>query len=375
MAVVVARRLCDRAAAGQILCSGLVVELLGGRKAFRFGEVGALELKGLAAPVGAYEGDYERDDPAAGRRRTPVTGRAVELGRLERRWGGARGGRGGVVMLVGEPGIGKTRTLEEFAETARAAEALVLWGRWYEGEAARRYGPFAEAIAEYARKADAETLRGDLGPGAVPLARLVPALKERLPDLPEPASLQPDEERTRLIDAVTQCLLAVASRRPTVLVLDDLHWADAGTVALLRHVARFAPRGRLLVVGAYRDVEVGRAHPLADVLGVLPRDTTYDQLALGGLEPAAVQALLEAVADQEVAHRLVATITRETSGNPFFIRAVLLHLLDEGLLAPDGASWRLASNLDRIGLPDTVRQVIERRLVRISEAASRLLRV
>src|SRR5262245_26568775 len=169
MPVVVARRLCDRAEEGQILCSGLVVELLAGRKAFRFGEVGPLELKGLAAPVAAYEVHYERDDPAAALRHTPFTGRTVELGRLERRWEEARGGRGGVVMLVGEPGIGKTRTLEEFAETARAAEALVLWGRCYEGEAARPYGPFAEALAEYVRKADAETLRGDLGPGAVPL--------------------------------------------------------------------------------------------------------------------------------------------------------------------------------------------------------------
>src|SRR5262249_17300624 len=111
-----------------------------------------------------------------------------------------------------------------------------------------------------------------------------------------------------------------------------------------------------------------------DVLGVLPRETMYDQLALAGLEPAAVQALLEAVADQEVAQRLVATITRETSGNPFFIRAVLLHLLEEGVLARGGGSWRLTSNLDRIGLPETVRQVIERRLGRVSEPATQLLR-
>src|SRR5262249_30221873 len=164
--VVVARRLCDRAAAGQILCSGLVVELLNGRRAFQFGEIGALELKGFAAPVAAYEVQYDADDPAAVLRHTPFTGRAAELARLERRLEEARGSRGGVAMLVGEPGIGKTRTLEEFVETARAQEALVLWGRCYEGEAARPYEPFAEAIAEYARKADAETLRADLGPRA-----------------------------------------------------------------------------------------------------------------------------------------------------------------------------------------------------------------
>src|SRR5262245_20521515 len=371
--VVVARRLCERAAAGQILCSALVVELLGGRRAFRFGEVGALDLKGFAAPAAAYEVHYDRDDPAAVLRHTPFTGRAAELARLERRLEEARGGRGGVAMLVGEPGIGKTRTREEFAETAQ--EAFVLWGRCYEGEAARPYGPFAEALAEHVRRADPETLRADLGPGAAPLARLVPALKERLPDLPEPVPLQPDEELTRLIDASTQFLLAIASRTPMVLVLDDLHWADAGTVALLRHVARFAPRGRLLVVGAYRDVEVGREHPLADVLGVLPRETTYEQLALTGLAPDAVEELLEAVADHEVPRQVVAALTRETSGNPFFIRAVLLHLLEQGVLVREHGKWRVMGSLEQLGLPETVRQVIERRLGRMSEGATRLLRV
>src|SRR5262245_49503424 len=346
--VVVARRLCERAAAGQILCSALVVELLGGRRAFRFGEVGTLELKGLAAPVAAYEVHYDRDDPAAVLRHTPFTGRAVELGRLERRLEEARRGRGGGVMLAGEPGIGKTRTLEEFAERARAQEALGLWGRCYEAEAARPYGPFAEALTEYTRSAEPEMLRADLGSGAAPLGRLVPVLQERLPDLPEPVPLQPDEERTRLIDAVTQFLLALAARTPTVLVLDDLHWADAGTVALLRHVARFAPRGRLLVLGAYRDVEVGREHPLADVLGVLPRETTYEVVKLGGLESAAVQELLESLGDQDVAPDFVAAVARETSGNPFFIRALLLHLLEEGALRRDGGRWVVTRDLARL---------------------------
>ena len=343
--VVVARRLCDRAAAGQIVCSSLVVDLLNGRRAFRFGEIGSLELRGLAAPVPAYEVHYDRNDPAAVLRHTPFTGRTAELGRLERRLEEARGGRGGVAMLVGEPGIGKTRTLEEFAETARAQEAVVLWGRCYEGEAARPYGPFVETLTQYARTAPLEALRADVGGSASPLVRLVPGLRERLPDLLGPDALKPDEERTRLIDAVTQFWLAVAARTPVVLVLDDLHWADAGTVGLLRHVARFAARGRLLVLGAYRDVEVGREHPLADVLGVLPRETTYEQLQLGGLEPAAVRELLESLADHEVPQAFVVAVTRETNGNPFFIRAVLLHLLEEGALAGCGRTRCEQGNL------------------------------
>lgn len=97
-----------------------------------------------------------------------------------------------------------------------------------------------------------------MGTGAAPIARLVPALRERLSDIPEPAPLQPDEERFRLLDAVSQLLIAASARAPLLLVLDDLHWADRGTIAMLRHVARFAPRNRILLLGAYRDVELDR---------------------------------------------------------------------------------------------------------------------
>src|SRR5262249_14260850 len=260
--VVLARRLCEQATAGQILCSGVVVELLRGRQAFQFAAVGPLGLKGFPEPVPAYAVAYEPEDAGARLRRTPFTGRPAELARLGQRLEEARAGRGGVVLLMGEPGIGKTRMLDEFAEQVRAQGTLVLWGRCYEGEAGRPYGPFAEAIGEYARTAAAEALAADLGPGAAPPGRLGPVGRARVPDLPEPVTVEPYEERVRLLDAVTQFLLGVAARVPTVLVLDDLHWADAGTVALLRHVARFAPRGRLLVLGAYRDVDVDRQHPL-----------------------------------------------------------------------------------------------------------------
>jgi predicted ATPase len=247
------------------------------------------------------------------------------------------------VLLAGEPGIGKTRLVEEVAESAKAQGGLVLWGRCYEGEAARPFGPFAEALGEYVRTAAPEELRADLGLHAAPLTRLVPALREHLPDVPEPVALEPSEERVRLLDAVAQSLLALAARVPTV--LDDLHWADAGTVALLRHVARFAPRARLLVLGAYRDVEVTGHHPLTDVLGTLPRETGYEQFGLAGLDPAAVKELVDAVAEHEVSAAWAEALTRETSGNPFFLREVLLHLEEEGALNPSTGTLRQARHL------------------------------
>src|SRR5262249_17182067 len=253
-------------------------------------------------------------------------------------------------------------TLEELAETARTEGATVLWGRCYEGEAARPYGAFAETLTEYARRAPAETLRADLGLCAAALTRLVPELRERLPDLPESPVLQPDEERVRLLDAVAQGLLALAARAPTVVVVDDLHWADPGTVAMLRHVARFARRGRLLVLGAYRAVEIDGQHPLRDALGALPRETSYEQIALTGLDPAAVEELLATIADQKVPEALVTVITQETSGNPFFIREVLLHLIEERMLVGEDGRWSSTVAMEAMRIPDTVRQVIERRL-------------
>src|SRR5262249_26064675 len=184
---------------------------------------------------------------------------------------------------------------------------------------------------------------------AAPLTRLLPLLRERLPDLPEPVPLEPSEERIRLLDAVTQSLLAVAARVPTVLVLDDLHWADAGTVMLLRHVARFAPRARLLVLGAYRDVEVAAHHPLTEALGTLPQETSYEQLGLGGLDAATVRALVDTVAEREMPAAWVEALTRETSGNPFFLREVLLHLEEERALA--GEDWS-GAELGSLRIPE-----------------------
>jgi len=163
--VVVARRLCDQAAAGQILCSQAVSLLLVGRAAFAFRELGAVELKGIAEKVGVYEVEYEAE-PAAGLFvQAPFVGRRSEMARLEARLEQARSGNGAVVMVVGEPGIGKTRTLEEFSAHARQQGARVVWGRCYEGEGAPPFGPFAEAVTDYAKALPKNSRRTSLPMG------------------------------------------------------------------------------------------------------------------------------------------------------------------------------------------------------------------
>src|SRR5260370_9785461 len=281
--VVIARRLCETASAGQILASAMVSGLLAGRQSFTFLDHGIIELKGLG-PFATSEVVYERDDPSVLLQHTPFVGRSAELTKLDKKLADARGAHGGLVMLVGEPGIGKSRTIEEFTELARKEGAQVLSGRCYEGEWAPPFGPFAEAIAEYASVTDPEIVKRELGYGGPPLARLVPALRERLPDLGEPAPLAPEEERFRLLDATSQLLIAISQRMPLVLVLDHLHWADRGPLAMRRHFARFIARNRIMILGAYRDVELDRQHPLADALGALRREAPYERIPLMGLD-------------------------------------------------------------------------------------------
>ena len=243
----------------------------------------------------------------------------------------------------------------------------MLRGACYEGEWAPPYGPFAEALTAYVRGADAAELRADLGFGAAPLARVIAAVRERLPDVPEPMPLQPDEERFRLFDAVSQFLIATAARAPIVLVLDDLHWADKGTIAMLRHVARFAPQHRLLLLGIYRDVELDPQHPLTDALGALYRETTCERIALKGLDAAEVaQLIADSEVPAELRDTLAARSARLTNGNPFFVREVLQPLIDEGRLARGRSEQTAAAAMQPIGIPDSVRQVLARRVRRLS---------
>ncbi|HME70521.1 MAG TPA: AAA family ATPase [Myxococcota bacterium] len=305
--------------------------------------------------------------------RLPFSGRRGELLRLERRLDAARLGKGGVAFLVGEPGIGKTRLLEEFAAKAAITGATVLWGRCHEGELSRPFGPFAEAIASHATESDVEALREDVGSFGGIVAKIAPELRKRLPDLPEPVALTPEEERHRLLDAVAQMLWAVARRAPLVLVLDDLHWADGGTLVLLRHLARFLPRRPVFLLGAYRDVELARSHPLQDVLVALRREAELEQIALSGLDSQGVTELLEALARHEVPADFAKAITSETGGNPFFLREVLLHLLEDTKIEFSEGRFTSRFSIDGMGIPQSLRQVIGRRLSRLSEETNRLL--
>jgi class 3 adenylate cyclase/tetratricopeptide (TPR) repeat protein len=373
--VVTARRLCDRAEPGQILCSRIVADLLSSRNAFGFRDLGDLKLKGLAAPLGVCEVIYEHNDPLAMLRHTPFVGRAAELERLVTRFADASNGRGVIAMLRGEPGIGKTRMLEEFADHARQRGAVVLRGACYDGEWQRPYCPFAEAIIEYARDAPEKFTQAS-GKNVPIVARIAPALTDTITDQSESeVVIDKDEERLRVFDAVSQFLIAVSRQAPLVLILDDLHWADRGTVAILSYCAPFVARNSIFLLGAYRDAEVDRRHPMSRALAGLSRLRNFEYLSLKGLDRSETATFLEIVGDQNAPNALVEALENATDGNPLFIREVLLHLLEDGKILQAGQGWKTSLSIDELGIPEGVRQVIGRRLLRLSDDANRLLGV
>ncbi|WP_156066873.1 AfsR/SARP family transcriptional regulator [Pseudonocardia halophobica] len=320
-----------------------------------------------------------RQDPALRPPRTVVpgsgrvgglVGRAAELDVLADRFEAARGGHGSVTAVAGEPGIGKTALLRAFAEAAAARGAAVLRGRSLEGEWQPAYRAVAEAVdAHLAALSPAELARA-AGPFADVLVRLVPGLARRGLTADHRADPSPDEERIRILDGVARFLVTLSADRPVALVLDDLHWADASTLALLRHLARDVGERRMVIVGAYRSDEAGPL--LGDMLAALRSEADPTVLRLAGLDRFALRDLLGAVSGVGASDALVGAIARRTGGNPFFARELLRQLREDGAVRP-GPDGLLAGNVAPDAVPEGVRQVLARRRRRLPEAADLLL--
>jgi class 3 adenylate cyclase len=377
--VIEAARLCAAAQGGQVLVSEVVRWLAGSTGGHQFKAVGALELKGLPAPVPTCEVEWEPvPDPAlpmpalltrAGR---IFVGRDEELERLLRLWKKAVAGERRVALLAGEPGIGKTRLAVELAGAVRDSGGVVLAGRCDE-DLGVPYQPFVEALRHYVTGAEERRL----GRYAGELVRLLPDLAQLVGDLPEPLRSDPETERYRLFDALAAWLSDVSTEAPVLLVLDDLHWAAKPTLLLLRHVLRFPEPLRLLVVATYRDSDVGRGHPMSDLLAELRRDGGVDRLALTGLDTPAVAAFIETAAghslDDEAAQELPRVVWRETEGNPFFVAEVLRHLSESRAIEQREGRWVLNAAVGELGIPEGVRDVVGRRLSRLAQSTNRVL--
>ena len=308
--------------------------------------------------------------------RRVFVGREAELRQLQSGFDGAMSGQGSLVMVVGEPGIGKTALCEQLSTYVTLRGGKTLVGHCYEeGSMSLPYLAFVEALRSYVLTRDVKDLRKELGTGAADIARIVSEIRERLKVKLQPPG-NPEEERYRLMQAVTGFLSNASTVQPLLVVLEDLHSADKGTLEMLTHVSRNLTGARLFLVGTYRDIEVDRAHPLSAALAELRRVSTYGRVVLRGLNADEVRRMLENITRQDVPWGLAEAVHRQTEGNPLFVQEVVRYLAEEGLITREQGRWRATRDTPlEMSIPEGLRDVIGKRLTRLSAECNRLLSV
>jgi class 3 adenylate cyclase/tetratricopeptide (TPR) repeat protein len=418
-----AARLCSLAGPGEVLASDTVANLARRIEGLEYADRGTAQLKGFAEPVrvvavipsegaspalsphpptpspmlgeGEKNSPEELPSPSMGEglgvrgyrggwgvrgQDLPIGGflgalpegvlvaREEELARLASAVDAVAGGAGRLVLLAGEPGVGKTRLAQEVTLNARNRGFLVATGRCYEPSQGIPFYPFLEALSN-AYVASPPSVRAIV-------AERWPHLGRLLPDHMAPPSIPPSdsqEERERIFRAVTGFLLTLAEIGPVALLLDDLHWADDSSLALLQHLARHTRASPLLLLGTYRDVEVDPDHPLEAALLDLGRERLIERIAVRRLADSGTAAMMAAtLGTADLSPELAHLIHSRTEGNAFFVEEVVRSLVERGDIYRLGHTWALR-DIDDIEVPESVRSVIGRRMGRLHEPTQETL--
>ena len=374
--LIIAKRIESVAPGAAIFASDTVRGVLGTARA-ELADCGEFTLKGIDAPWRLWQVPWA--DTEAGvlsaRERTPFVGRAQERTRLLQAVERTRSGNGTLMLIGGEAGVGKSRLVEEAAAEARRLGLMVLTGRCVDQQGAPPYLPTIEHLEEAARQGTPETFRQALGENAPEIAKLMPALRVRYPDIPEPVTLPPEQERRYLLHGIAEFVERNARTTPLMLVFEDLHWADESTLLLVRLLAQRVAQVPVLAVGTYRDTDLKPGRPLAALLPELLRQRLAEEILLGRLNAGGVAALLAGRAGSTPPQQLVELVYAETEGNPFFVEEVFRHLHEAGKLLDEAGQWRTGVQIADTDVPRSVGLVIGQRLERVSDTCRRILTI
>lgn len=295
-----------------------------------------------------------------------IVGRTRELESFRAAFDRMLTGHRQLLLISGEPGIGKTRCCEALADVAEDQGALVLWGRCREEAGAPPYWPWVQILRAYVDASSLDEVRLTMGAAAKDIAALVPDLLESS-DNTESAGVIGDSSsaRFRIFDAIRQFFHHAAQQVPLTLVLDNLHWADAPSLSLLEFLYQELTRSRLLFVGTYRDAEASRKTPLLQTLGGLSGDSDVQRVHLTGLSQTSIAEVAERLCDVRLSESAIQLIYQQTDGNPLFAIELIKVLIDES------AGGEIATLHTRI--PAGVHETIGRRLIRLSDRCNELL--
>jgi predicted ATPase/DNA-binding SARP family transcriptional activator len=310
-----------------------------------------------------------------------MVGRERELQEARGLWNQALSGQGRLLLISGEPGVGKTRLVRELLTQAEVSAGRALVGASY-AEGGAPYAAFGQIIRQVLAGEsddgfDGSTELAEVLPELVlaDLLTLAPELRLHYPDVPtNPPLDDPQAEQHRLLQNLLTFFTALSDRTPLLLVLEDVHWADSGTLSLLRHLARHTRQGRVMITATYREVELDQARPFHEVLLDLNRERLATRLKLTRLDRAQTGELLAVLFDEEITPEFLDGIYRETEGNPFFVEEMCKALVESGELWYKDGRWHRPS-IDELGIPQGVRVAIQSRVRALPTEAQETLRL
>jgi class 3 adenylate cyclase/tetratricopeptide (TPR) repeat protein len=366
-AAIEASRLCAEATGGAVLVADVTARLSRGRTEHTMRSVGERTLRGFDSPVEVFELVVASSEavpvppPLVRAAESPMVGRQAERRHMGKLLAGVQAGESETLLVVGEPGVGKTRLVAALASNAAERGFIVMFGRCDEVVTAP-YKPIVEALAPWLVHLPTATLERIVGSGRDSLRLLWPEIVGG----PIRAPVDPETERWRLFDAITALVTSIAEDSPLLVIVDDLQWAEPSTRLLLSHLAR-AATPRLALVSTARRTMSG-----TDGLGLLSEGRTIE---LRGLSPPEIRELVTRHVGAEPPSELSSALCRQTDGNPFFLDALLAHLDDVAFVQGDDGEWLTAGELEAAGVPPGIRAVVARRLDSLGRPSSRVLEI